>query len=173
MDTGDAVVVENSALGLRVVVADLHDAADADAVLELVDAYSLDPMGAGHPLSASSRINLIPGLRGHPTTVILLARMNNVPVGVAVCFLGFSTFAARPVLNIHDLAVSPVQRGKGIGAQILLAVEKKARELGCCKVTLEVQQENQRARKVYTAAGFASGAPRDDTGSTFFLSKGL
>ena len=32
---------------------------------------------------------------------------------------------------------------------------RKAREMGCCKLTLEVLENNRRARQVYEAAGFA------------------
>jgi ribosomal protein S18 acetylase RimI-like enzyme len=74
---------------------------------------------------------------------------------VAVCFLGFSTFAARPLLNVHDLAVLPECRGKGVGRALLEAAEARARAHGCCKLTLEVQDSNQRARGLYASFGFA------------------
>jgi len=36
----------------------------------------------------------------------------------------------------------------------MAAVERKAREKGCCKLTLEVQENNVRARRLYRRAGF-------------------
>jgi ribosomal protein S18 acetylase RimI-like enzyme len=80
------------------------------------------------------------------------------PVGLAVCFTGFSTFAARPLLNLHDLAVAPSHRGKGVGRRLLAAVEDAARAAGCCKVTLEVRTDNLTAQKLYRALGYGDGA---------------
>jgi ribosomal protein S18 acetylase RimI-like enzyme len=83
--------------------------------------------------------------------------LDTEPVGLAVCFLGYSTFAARPLVNIHDLIVHPNFRRRGVAAQLLAAVETRARELGCCKVTLEVRVDNAAARSLYATRGFSSG----------------
>lgn len=139
----------------------------------MIDAYSRDPMGDGAPLSSRARERLIPGLRQHPTTLILLAYDADVPVGIAVCFLGFSTFAAMPLLNLHDVSVVPSHRGRGVGRVLLAAVEAKARELGCCKLTLEVLDRNDRALRTYTAAGFKRYALQPGAGEAIFLTKPL
>lgn len=160
-------------LAIRTVQADLERAEHQAAVLAMVDAYSRDPMGDGAPLSAESRARLIPGLRQHPTTFVFLAYDGEVPVGVAVCFLGFSTFAAKPLVNLHDVAVVPTHRGRGVGRSLLAAVEAKARELGCCKLTLEVLDQNARALRIYAAAGFKRYALQPGSGEAIFLSKAL
>ena len=154
-----------------IVEADLNRAEHQRIVGELIDAYARDPMGDGEPLAAEVRAALIPGLREHPTTLIFLAYVNDEPAGIALCFRGFSTFAARPLINIHDLAVLPEHRGSGVGRRLLGAVEQRAREMGCCRVTLEVQERNHRARRVYAAAGFGD-VHRQATG-VLFLSKRL
>jgi len=158
---------------VRIAEANLNDSTHQEAVLKMVDAYSLDAMGDGKPLSEEARRFLLPRLREHPTTLIFLAFRGQEPVGIAVCFRGFSTFAARPLMNIHDLAVLPANRGEGISRQLLAAVEKKAREMGCCKLTLEVLEKNQRAREVYEAAGFGKPVYQEESSVTFFLSKRL
>ena len=122
-------------MSVRIVEADLSLAEHQDAVLAMVDAYSRDAMGNGKPLDQAVRTRLIPGLRRHPTTLIFLAFDGVQPIGVTVCFIGFSSFAAKPIINIHDFVVLPTSRGKGIGRRLLEAVEAKARELGCCKLT--------------------------------------
>ncbi len=99
--------------------ADLNLPEDQRAIVDLINAYSMDPMGNGKPLSPEVKEALIPGLRKHPTTLIFLAWEGKQAVGIAVCFLGFSTFAARPLINIHDLAVLPTCRGKGVGRHCL------------------------------------------------------
>ena len=139
----------------------------------MVDAYSRDPMGDGAPLSPEARERLIPGLRKHPTTLVFLAYDADTPVGVAVCFLGFSTFAAKPLVNLHDVSILPTHRGRGIGRALLAAVEVRARELGCCKLTLEVLDQNHRALRTYAAAGFQRYALQPGAGEAIFLSKPL
>jgi len=159
--------------GIEIVEADLTFAQHQTAILELVNAYAMDPMGNGKPLSAEVRTALIPGLQNHPTTIVFLAYIEAQPVGIAVCFRGFSTFSARPLINIHDLAILPEHRGQRIGPQLLAAVEKKARDTGCCKLTLEVQANNARAQAVYKAAGFAQAEYHESAGGALFFSKRL
>lgn len=158
---------------LDIVEADLSRPEHQQAVVELIDAYARDPMGDGKPLPPEVRRELVPGLREHPTTIILLAYRGDEPIGIAVCFLGFSTFAARALLNVHDLAVLPACRGQGVGRRLLGGVERKARALGCCKLTLEVQENNPRARHVYASVGFAQDVHREAAGGALFMSKRL
>ena len=77
--------------------ADLGDVADAEAVRRLVDEYARLPVAQGAPLAPEVARDLVPGLRQHPGTLVFLAWLDNRAVGVAVCFLGFSTFLARPL----------------------------------------------------------------------------
>lgn len=139
---------------VRVAPADLASPRDADAVRRMVDAYARDPMGGAEPLPDDVLERLVPGLRAHPTTRVWLAWQGDAPAGVAVCFLGFATFEARPLLNVHDLVVAPDHRRRGVGRALLEAVAAGARELGCCRVTLEVRQDNAPARALYAAVGF-------------------
>jgi ribosomal protein S18 acetylase RimI-like enzyme len=131
----------------------LHQA----AVVELLDMYSREPMGDGQPLRPWVREQLIPGLRAQPHGCHFLAFDQQIPVGLAICFFGFSTFQAKPLLNIHDLAVLPAYRGRGVGRALLGAVEQAARQAGCCKLTLEVRGDNQIARQLYQNVGFDPG----------------
>jgi hypothetical protein len=80
---------------VTVIEADLNDCRHQTAILQLINAYARDPMGDGRDLPATVRDRLISGLRQHPTALVLLAFDDATPVGVAVCFVGFSTFAAR------------------------------------------------------------------------------
>jgi ribosomal protein S18 acetylase RimI-like enzyme len=60
-----------------------------------------------------------------------------------------------------------------VGRLLLAAVERKARELGCCKVTLEVLENNRRARELYAAVGFAQATYQEAAGGALFLAKKL
>ena len=158
---------------VEILEADLDRQEHQHAVVALVEAYAMDPMGDGKALSKEVRRELIPGLQLHPTTIIFLAFQDKKAVGIATCFGGFSTFAARPLINIHDFYVIPEVRGQKIGQMILRAIEHKARDTGCCKVTLEVQQNNYRAQRVYEAAGFSRSVYLETAGGALFLSKAI
>ena len=132
----------------------LEDAADAAAVIEVLNSYAADPVGGGCPLGDDARARLVPALRAQPNALVLLAFADGEPTGIAICFFGLSTFQARPLLNIHDLAVIPKYRGRGIGRALLSAAEARAKSRGCCKLTLEVQDGNARARALYERFGF-------------------
>jgi ribosomal protein S18 acetylase RimI-like enzyme len=160
----------------QVVVAPASFASDEDvsAFLDLLDAYARDPMGGGAPLPGDVRMRLIPDLKSRMLrgdALVLIARLGGKPVGLAVCFSSYSTFRGRPVLNLHDLAVMPEQRGAGVGRKLLEAVEDAARARRCCKVTLEVREDNARARAIYERSGFSDYAPGDARTRTLFLEK--
>jgi GNAT superfamily N-acetyltransferase len=163
---------------IEVIQADLERKDHQEAVLTLIDGYSRDPLANNQSLPPAIREALVPGLRRHPTTVILLAldrsrEGGGQPVGIAVCFLGFSTFAARPLLNIHDFFTAPEHRGQGVGRRLLEAAEATARQLDCCKLTLEVQENNHPARRLYAAAGFDQYTLAEAGGGAFYLTKPL
>ena len=139
----------------------------------MMDAYAADPMGDGQPLSGYARSHLIAGLREHPTTLIFLAWQDQNPSGIAVCFRGFSTFAAKPLINVSDFYVRPQARGAGMGRALLAAIEEEAMRSGCCKLTLEVQENNTRARAIYQRFGFSQATYVAAAGGALFLSKPL
>jgi ribosomal protein S18 acetylase RimI-like enzyme len=155
---------------IRIIEADLNQTAHQEATLNMVDAYSRDAMGDVKPLAANVRATLIDALRKHPTTIVFLAFDGDLPVGVAVCFRAFSTFAAKQIINIHDLHVLPSHQRRGIGHALIRAVEDKARSIGAGKISLEVLENNHSARKTYAAAGFSSNS---DEGLTLYLTKSL
>src|SRR5580658_5257063 len=113
---------------IDIVDADLSNPDHAEAIVRELDAYSRDPIANGRGLSPEVKRDLVPGLREHPGALVFLAYRAGRAVGVAVCFLGFSTFAARRLLNIHDLAVEPGERGAGVGGLLLARVEERARD---------------------------------------------
>lgn len=145
---------------VEILQADLADPAHGRAIVDLLNDYSSHLMGGGSPLPHAVREAIVPGLDAHPTSLVLLARLQQRFIGIAVCFIGFSTFNAKPLINIHDLGVTAGFRGKGVGRKLLAAVEEKARRLGCCKITLEVREDNAKARGLYTSEDF--GFPGGD-----------
>lgn len=157
---------------LTIALADYRDPRDAADVVALLDAYARDPMGGGEPLRDEVKGRLADDLAANPQAFSLLARLDGEAVGLANCFMGYSTFAAAPLVNIHDLAVLPDRRGAGIGKALLAAVEAEGLKRGACKVTLEVLSGNP-ARHLYAREGYGDYQLDPATGHALFWQKRL
>ncbi len=158
---------------IDVIRADYNNAQHADAIVTLLNAYASDPMGGGAPLCEFAQANVVNGLQQHPTSITLLAYVDDEAVGVINAFEGFSTFKGKPLINIHDIAVLPEYRGNGIAKQLLQTLEDIAAEKGCCKLTLEVLEGNSTAQRVYTAFGFGGYELDPKAGKALFWEKNL
>jgi len=158
---------------IQILEADFRDDVHRRAVPRLLNAYAQDLLGFRKPLEETVLQHLVAGLEAFPTAIVLLARFNGAYVGMAICFLGFSTFNARPFINIHDFMVLKEYRLRGIGNALLEAVERIARERGCCKITLEVQMKNEAARRIYQSFGFKASFLDPEAGEQLSLTKTL
>lgn len=151
---------------IEVVEVDFSNQEHASDVLFMTNAYAEDEMGMEESLSEETMERLINELRNMATALSFLVYADGKPAGIANCFIGFSTFEARKLINIHDLCVLNEYRGQGVGEQLLAAVQKKARKLNCCRLTLEVRDDNEPARKLYERFGFEEDEP-----AMWFLTK--
>lgn len=147
--------------------------AHATALVALLDHYATDPMGGGEALSERTRQTLVQRLAQRSDFVSFLAFCRERPVGLINCFEGFSTFAARPLLNVHDLAVHSDFRGRGVGKLLLAAAEDAARARDCCKLTLEVLSNNTPAIQAYLRSGFEPYVLDPAAGHAQFMHKWL
>lgn len=154
---------------VQVRAANLYNDSDLQSVVFVLDAYSADPNGSGRPLSPEVKQALPGQLARLPNCKVFLATLEEQVVGAAICFVGFSTFNAREVVNIHDLAVLPEFRNRGIGSVLLNAVDDFARQINACKITLEVRENNQAAHRLYVRKGFQN--PFGDAERSFFLER--
>lgn len=162
-----------SAVPLVFQIADYADSQHAQAIVELLDAYACDPMGGAEPLSAYARAHLVGSLAQRPQAFTVLAWVQGAPAGLANCFEGFSTFACKPLVNIHDFAVLPAYRGQGVAQGLMAFVEGEARRRGAAKLTLEVLQGNQPAQALYARCGFVNYQLDPAMGHAQFLQKYL
>jgi GNAT superfamily N-acetyltransferase len=158
---------------LQIVPADYRNEAHRRAIPQLLNAYAKDLLGFRKALDNTVLQHLVDGLEAFPTAIVLLARFDGAYVGLAICFLGFSTFNARPLINIHDFMVLEEYRLRGIGRALLMAVERIARDRGCCKMTLEVQMKNEAARRIYQSFGFKASFLDPEAGEQLSLTKTL
>jgi GNAT superfamily N-acetyltransferase len=158
---------------LEIVRVDYADPTHAAALVGLLDSYARDPAGGGKALSDFARANLISQLAARPFIFSVLAFDGDAPVGLINAIEGFSTFACRPLVNVHDVVVLPGHRGRGIAAQMFAEIEAIARERGACKLTLEVLDGNASARALYQRLGFAAYQLDPAMGNAQFLHKWL
>jgi ribosomal protein S18 acetylase RimI-like enzyme len=158
---------------LNILTADYANPDHAHALVSLLDAYARDPAGGGTPLSEFARANLVPALAARPQAFSVLALDGADPVGLVNCLEGFSTFACRPLVNVHDVVVRASHRGRRVGEQMLEQVAQIARARGACKLTLEVLSGNRPAWRLYERVGFAGYALDPSLGEARFLQKWL
>ncbi|MFA9440810.1 GNAT family N-acetyltransferase [Uliginosibacterium sp. sgz301328] len=158
---------------LVVTPVDLSHKSHAQALIALLDHYASGEMGGGTPLSAHARDELPARLLAWPTYVGFIAWDGDEAVGLINGFLGMSTFAARPLLNVHDVVVREDYRGRGVGKALLAAAEDAARARDCCKLTLEVLQNNASAYGLYSAVGYRPYELDPAMGQAMFMEKKL
>jgi ribosomal protein S18 acetylase RimI-like enzyme len=158
---------------LEIREANFEGESDGQALLTVLDDYASGVSGGGAALSEDVKQRLVPALRAQGNALVLLAFDGGEVAGAATCFYGFSTFYARPLLNVHDLAVLSHFQRRGIGRALLVAAEERARSKGCCKLTLEVREDNRGARDLYYRHGFRDLDLAGVTYPTRFLSKPL
>jgi ribosomal protein S18 acetylase RimI-like enzyme len=79
------------------------------------------------------------------TSLCFLAMARGEPVGFALCWT--SSF-------VKDLVVHPEWRRRGVGAALLRTAMAALADRGHTEVSLKVQPDNMRARRLYTHLGF-------------------
>lgn len=162
-----------AATSVRVLRAAYVDPVHAAAIVHLLDAYARDPMGGAHALSDFAKANLVPALAARPQAYSVLAFDGDQAIGLVNCIEGFSTFACRPLVNVHDVAVLASHRGKKVAEKMLSLAESIAVERGACKMTLEVLQGNGGAYRLYQRIGFANYELDPAMGQAQFMQKWL
>jgi ribosomal protein S18 acetylase RimI-like enzyme len=121
-------------------------------VLDLLEAQ----MAEHHIEIAPNRIlKAIEGYLGHPDLgFILVARRQEEIVGIACVSLIWTIEHGGKSSWLEELYVSPEARGTGTGGQLLDEVIKRAKQLQCDAIDLEVESDHQRVEALYQRAGF-------------------
>ena len=147
---------------IQIYLGDLRDPFDAQATLHILSVYHESIVGNHGPLPEKVRETVIDGLLACGNHRVFLAVDENVngiefrrAVGMAVCFVNYSTFRARSLINVHDLAVHPEYQRRGIGKMLLENVIRYAAENQHYAITLEVRKDNINALKLYRKLRFA------------------
>lgn len=162
---------------LSIYLGDLRDPFDARATLHILSVYHESIVGNNGPLPEKVRETVIDGLLAcgnHRVFLAVESDANSIEsgraIGMAVCFVNYSTFRARSLINVHDLAVLPEFQGRGIGRTILENVIRYAAEKQHYAITLEVRKDNINALKLYRKLGFA-GVEENAEGEAMLFGK--
>jgi ribosomal protein S18 acetylase RimI-like enzyme len=103
---------------------------------------------------------IISGLKKHKSFLGFFVLADEDFAGLANCNVNFSTFQAKPIINIHDFVVAPEFRKMGAGNFLLNAIIKHATLNGFCRVNLEIREDNLIAKSLYKKMGFSECVPR-------------
>ena len=84
---------------------------------------------------------------------VILAEVENDPVGFALFFHNYSTFLARPGIYLEDLYIRPEMRGRGYGKALLVRLARIALERNCGRFEWAVLNWNESAIRFYRSLG--------------------
>jgi GNAT superfamily N-acetyltransferase len=94
-----------------------------------------------------------------PGAEVIIASIDDEPMGFALFFHNYSTFLAQRGLYLEDLFVKPEARGHGVGYALLSALARIAIERDCGRLEWAVLDWNQLAIDFYKRIG---ARPLDD-----------
>ena len=89
----------------------------------------------------------------HAAAEVLIARVDDVPMGFALFFHNYSTFLAQRGIFLEDLFVKPEARGKGVGRALLSSLAQIAIDRDCGRLEWNVLDWNEPAISFYERIG--------------------
>ena len=101
----------------------------------------------------------------------LLGAVDGAPVGVCQLRFRWSVWKSAEDCWLEDLFVREEARRSGLGRALVEAALERARERGCKRIELDVNEDNAAARALYEACGFLT-EPKPP-GRTLFISRPL
>ena len=84
---------------------------------------------------------------------VVIGYYNDKPVGYALFFYNYSSFAGRPGLYIEDIYVRQEHRGKGFGKAFLVYLARIAKEKKCGRMEWAVLDWNEPSIEFYKKLG--------------------
>jgi ribosomal protein S18 acetylase RimI-like enzyme len=151
---------------------------DVNECAHLLNEYSKSEFGASKDVSEFCRRNITKEMRKMCAndvcfSVLAIQNRSGACVGLINCFMAFSTFQCRPIVNVHDVFVVPNCRGMNITGKMMRVVEDEASRRRACKITLEVLSENTSAKRSYQKFGFEPYQLDPKQGFAMFYEKKL
>ncbi len=145
---------------LSILKVDLQNEIHCRQLIKLLDDYMSDPMGNNRPMDHKIAPQIISGLKAHTAFLGFFVLAGDQYAGLANCNINFSTFQAKPLINIHDFIVAPMYRNIGAGSFLLRGIVNYALKNDFCRINLEVREDNITAKTLYKKMGFSDCVPR-------------
>lgn len=144
---------------------------DVEAVASLIAAFR-SWWGKDEPTLEEIR-STVAVLLDDPNTEFLLAASGDGVPAAGVCQLRYrlSVWTGADDCWLEDLYVGDAARGAGLGRALVQAAFERARERGCRRIELDVNEENTAAIAFYERLGFTT-EPKPP-GRTLFVSRKL
>ena len=139
---------------------DLQNRLHCSQLIKLLNDYMNDPMGNNGPMDEELAPRIIAGIQTYGGYLGFFVLADDQFAGLANCNQNFSTFKAKPLLNIHDFIVAPEFRSLGAGHCLMKGILDFASQNGFCRVNLEVREDNHAAKALYHKLGFSDCEPR-------------
>ena len=100
------------------------------------------------------RTAIVPLLEGSPHGVIYLIGPGRAPIGYVTIGFGWSVEFGGLEGFVDEIYIRPGVRGRGIGSEVLATLPKALAANGLKALHLEVDRENEKARRLYERLHF-------------------
>ncbi|QGX98234.1 GNAT family N-acetyltransferase [Roseovarius faecimaris] len=97
---------------------------------------------------------ILPLLEGSPHGAVYLIGPARAPIGYAIVSFGWSVEFGGLDGFLDEIYIRPAVRGRGIGSEVLISLPKALSGAGLRALHLEVDRENEKARKLYEKLHF-------------------
>jgi GNAT superfamily N-acetyltransferase len=153
---------------VRVWRADVGEAAAvARLIAEFGEWWGKNPVGEDAILASVERIMA----GGDGEYLLGAADDRDDPTGVCQLRFRWSVWKSAEDCWLEDLYVQETARRSGLGRALVEAALERARERGCKRIELDVNEDNAPARALYAACGFLT-EPKPP-GRTLFIGRPL
>jgi GNAT superfamily N-acetyltransferase len=106
-------------------------------------------------VDVDAQVRGLTAIIGNPAIgTILIARDNNVAIGMVNLLFTVSTALGERVALLEDMVVTESARGTGVGSQLINHAIDTARAAGCKRMTVLSDRDNTAAHRFYQRHGF-------------------
>jgi GNAT superfamily N-acetyltransferase len=114
----------------------------------------------GYPTTSEEIVRRLDRLKESSNCLVLVAESEEEAVGLVTGHLFYSIHSTDVVAWITTLVVQASHNRRGIGGQLVAAVEKWARERGAMKISVTSGNHRAGAHKFYQGHGYESSGVR-------------
>jgi GNAT superfamily N-acetyltransferase len=112
------------------------------------------------PCSALQRQGLEKIIQNPQIGEIMVIRNQYQVIGMTTLLYTISTSLGSKVALLEDMVINPRYRNKGAGSHLLHKVIEHAKAVGCQRITLLTDGDNQAAHQFYMRNGFTASQMR-------------